>query len=663
MPKPLKFSLAALGGLFALLLGVVIFIVATFDPNTYKPLLIETVMKERQRTLAIPGPIKLTLFPRLGVKVGEVTLSERNSAERFASIESAQVSLVLLPLLKRQVVVDRVTLAGLRARIVRSKDGKLSIDDLTAGGPPRPAEAPAQQASAPFSPPFALDIAGIVLADAEMIFDDRQAPRRLQLSKLSIETGRIAPGVPTPVSLKGRLETDAPKLGADLAAQGRFQLGPAPGRVTLDALEVDLDAKLGTQPLKVRLTGAIEADTETNALNMPRLEIDAKLPNPKDAKAAPLALAAKGTLALKLGDKGRLDAKLAGQFDESRFSATVAMPRLAPAAYTFDAEIDRIDVDRYLGHGSGGSATPAAGAGPDKPLDLSALRDLDASGQLRIGALQALNLKASQVRAGVRAGAGRLTLSPLTAELYQGRLAGSASVSATTPVRVALQQNLEGIAIGPLLKDLSGNDALQGRGNVTLDLGAASSTAAGMMKSLAGSARLELKDGAVRGINVAQVIRSAKSLARGGGAGAPAAAGGSSDGKAAKGDATDFSELSASFRIAQGVARNDDLAAKSPLLRVGGSGDIDLGASRIDYTVRATVVPTLEGQGGAELQALRGQTVPVRLSGPFSAIGWRIDFSAMAKEAAQSKIDEKREALKDDAKRRLGDKLRGLLGK
>jgi AsmA protein len=96
---------------------------------------------------------------------------------------------------------------------------------------------------------------------------------------------------------------------------------------------------------------------------------------------------------------------------------------------------------------------------------------------------------------------------------------------------------------------------------------------------------------------------------------------------------------------------------------VGGSGDIDLGASRLDYTVKATVVATLEGQGGAELQALRGQTVPVKLYGPFDAIAWRIDFGAMVKEAAQAKIDEKKEALKEDVKRRLTDRLRGVLGK
>jgi AsmA protein len=228
------------------------------------------------------------------------------------------------------------------------------------------------------------------------------------------------------------------------------------------------------------------------------------------------------------------------------------------------------------------------------------------------------------------------------------------SLAATSPPRLTAQPSLTGVAVGPLLKDLTGSDRLQGRGQVVVDVNAAGATVGAMTKSLAGSARLELRDGAVRGINLAQAIRRAKALTKGG-------SGSDGAGTGAKDEATDFSELTASLRIAGGVARNDDLAAKSPLLRVGGAGDIDLAASRLNYTVKATVVPTLEGQGGPELQALRGQTIPVKLSGPFDAIAWRIDFGAMAKEAAQAKIDEKKEALKEQARRRLGDKLRDVL--
>lgn len=699
MSKALKLSLGVLAGLAALLVGGLVFIVATFDPNAYKPTLVEMVQRDYRRTLAIPGPISLALWPSLGVKVGAVTLSERDSAERFASIESAQVSLAIWPLLNKHVVVDRLAVNGARARIVRGKDGRLNIDDLI--GADKAAAASPTAPSAPSATPegstsFGFDIAGVALADAEITYEDRQAPRRITLSKLSFETGRIAPGSAVPVVLKTRLDADAPKLAGDFSLRSKLRLGPAADRVALEGLEAELETKLDALAAKVKLAGTIEGDTRQQRyaasaftlalegqqgtlplsakLSMPwtldlaaksltaaKLELTGQLPNPRDnttpapaSKSAPLPLSANGSLSVKYGEPGRLDAKLAGQFDQSRFGLTLAMPRLAPAAYTFDAELDRLDLDRYR---NPAPAKPAGGAdkAPEKPLELGVLRELDASGQLRVGALQVMNLKASQLRAGLRAGGGRVAVAPLSAEMYQGQLAGTASLAATNPPRLTAQPSLTGISVGPLLKDLTGSDRLQGRGQVALDVSASGATVGAMTRSLAGSARLELRDGAVRGINLAQAIRRARALAKGG------AGGGDGAGTAAKDEATDFSELTASLRIAGGVARNDDLAAKSPLLRVGGAGDIDLAASRLDYTVKATVVSTLEGQGGAELQALRGQTIPVKLIGPFDAIAWRIDFGAMVKEAAQAKIDEKKEELKDQARRRLGDKLRDVL--
>jgi len=165
-----------------------------------------------------------------------------------------------------------------------------------------------------------------------------------------------------------------------------------------------------------------------------------------------------------------------------------------------------------------------------------------------------------------------------------------------------------------------------------------------------------LRDGAINGINLAAAIRNAKAKL-GQAQGTP------QQGGASALDKTDFTELSASFRIASGIAHNDDLSAKTPLLRLGGSGDINLNTNSLDYTARATVVPSLEGQGGPELQELKGLTIPVRLTGPFNAIGWKIDFGAMVGEATKTKIEEKKAAVEADIKTRLEDKLKGLLGR
>ena len=96
-----------------------------------------------------------------------------------------------------------------------------------------------------------------------------------------------------------------------------------------------------------------------------------------------------------------------------------------------------------------------------------------------------------------------------------------------------------------------------------------------------------MRDGAIKGINLAESARNAK-----------AALGG----KQAKADATqktDFSEMSASFKITNGVAHNDDLKVKAPLLRLGGAGNLDIGNNTIDYVAKATLVATAKGQGGA----------------------------------------------------------------
>ncbi|ODV11333.1 MAG: hypothetical protein ABT20_06000 [Rubrivivax sp. SCN 70-15] len=408
-----------------------------------------------------------------------------------------------------------------------------------------------------------------------------------------------------------------------------------------------LGGQQGGSPIEGTLTSPWTLDLKALTLALPRIVADLTLPNPKGGT---LAFGAQGSASVDLG-RHALDARLNGKLDESRFDAKLGMSRFTPPAIGFDLGIDRVDLDRYRA-----ATTPAPG-GPaaQTPLDLSALKDLDARGSLRVGALQVAGVKLSQLRVDLRAAGGRVELDPLAAELYQGRVAGRVALVAAKAPRVTVQQKLSNVAVGPLLKDAFGKDLLEGRGNVALDVSTQSGSVGAMLKALSGSARIELRDGSVRGFNIAQAIRSAKARL--------GTAAGEHAGTGSAAESTDFSELSGSFAIVKGVAHNDDLLAKSPLLRITGNGDVDLGQGRVDYLVKATVVDTLQGQGGPELQSLRGQTVPVRLSGPFSAIGYRIDFAGLLQEMAKKKLDTKAEDLKAKAQQQLGDKLKGLFGK
>jgi len=150
-----------------------------------------------------------------------------------------------------------------------------------------------------------------------------------------------------------------------------------------------------------------------------------------------------------------------------------------------------------------------------------------------------------------------------------------------------------------------------------------------LKRSLSGAAKVRLRDGAIKGIDIAELLRKAR-----------AAAGRQSGQAADSKERTDFSELSASFSIKNGVAHNEDLDVKSPLLRIGGSGDIDIGRSAINYVVRASVVGTTS------------LTVPVKLAGPLDAMKYEVDYRAVAGDLAKSKVGDK-----------VRDRLKGLLGR
>jgi AsmA protein len=315
---------------------------------------------------------------------------------------------------------------------------------------------------------------------------------------------------------------------------------------------------------------------------------------------------------------------------------------LAPESIRFDLALDRLNLDAYLGPAAAAGSGAQAGA-VEAPIDLSALKGLNLKGRLKIGELVVSNVKLEKVDVGTQASGGRVQINPLAASLYQGSLTGNASVNANTH-QLALKAQLDGVAIGPLLRDALKNDLLEGRGNIALDVQTGGATVSAMKKALSGSASLALQDGALKGVNLDSAIRKARSLA----GSKPA------EQKADRTERTDFAELGASFVIKNGVAHNEDLSAKSPLLRLSGSGDVNIGANSIDYVAKASLVGSSGGQGGKEAAELRGVTVPVKITGPLDAPRFRVDLGATVGEAVKQRAGEK-------LKERAQDRLKGLL--
>ena len=375
-----------------------------------------------------------------------------------------------------------------------------------------------------------------------------------------------------------------------------------------------------------------------------------------------MKLVASGSAVAELNPHN-IKASLRGKLDESRFDATLGRAGFSPTAYTFDISVDKLDADRYRVR-TPADAKAASGkdnSGPagklDEPMDLSALSQLQASGHLRVGSFKAQNIQLANLQLSLKAGGGRFDIEPLTASLYGGSMNGSLGMVIAAPVKFSVRQSLSGINLGPLLNDAIGKDPVEGRGNVMLDVTTEGSLVAQLKRNLNGKLRIELRDGAVKGFDIGQAIRSARNRV-----GALRGDALAQVGTGTVAERSDFSELKGRFRIVRGVARSEDLWGKSPLLRVAGSGNVDIGEDRLDFLIKATIVPTLQGQGGLELQALKGLTVPIRLSGPFSSIGYQVDFSGMTESLVRKHLDKQKEMVKSRLELQLREQLRKLFG-
>ena len=949
MKKFLKYGLYGIGGLIALVLIAVGIIATTFNPNDYKQKIIDLVQEKKERTLKLDGDIKLAFWPKIGADLGKVSLSEHKNSQEFASVNSVKVSLALLPLLKKELVVDTVYIDGAQANIIKYKDGSTNFDDLMSKDEE--------------SQDIKFDIDGVHITNSALSYSDEGIGAKYNISKFNLKSGHIALAEPVDVTTDFIVNSNQPAITANANLKGNFLVDTATKHYVAKGLDAAIKGDMfGGKSVDVTLSGDVDAKPETHEILVDSLKLvgsgqfnDAKmsidLSAPKldaqkdevtskkatvslshekagdtfkanielaDIKGSPKALESSGitvdisgvqgkrTISGKFsspfngnleslifdlpklagnldvkdpslpngGMKGNFDlsahtdiknalsnskfnlnideTKLVGDIavsnftkpsikfnlnadklnlnkllaksnssdkssqtdkkssgkpadlsalknllldgklnvgsiqyekfqisglnvaikadgekltlsgldvkvDDSKIKGSLGISQFSRPLYTFNLDIDQLDVDRYAST----SSTPNKPSSTNKPIDLSALKALNADGNLRIGSLKygktkasniridlkadgqkvslnplsakidesqvnaslgisrfndpiysfnvsvdkldadkyftkssnetksggdapidlsalkkfnasgeakigwlkLANVKSENVNLGLKLESGVATLSPFSANLYQGSMSGILKVDARATPSISFKQNIKNVSIGPLLVDSINNDMLSGKGTVNVDVTTTGSTVGSLKKALSGTSSLSLADGALKGVDIAGSVRELKNKVN-----ILKAKENVADSK----KKTDFSELTASFTIKNGVAHNEDLAMKAPILRLAkgdSRGDIDIGNQTINYLAKPTIVKTLKGQEGADLDALSGFAIPLKITGTFSNPKYGMDFSGIGTALAKSNLLDKVGGEKGAAVKDLlggGDKteaIKGLLGK
>jgi len=153
----------------ALLVAAVFILPSLIPASVYKDKITDQVSSALGRDVQIAGDVKLSVFPALMAKADLVTIGNVDGFgdQAFATMDSLNAQVKLMPLFKKQVEIKSFTLVNPEISLEKTKDGQ--VNWVFGDAPPKPVQ---QQESA-------------------FTRDGRYTELQIALGKFSLENGRI----------------------------------------------------------------------------------------------------------------------------------------------------------------------------------------------------------------------------------------------------------------------------------------------------------------------------------------------------------------------------------------------------------------------------------------------------------------------------------------
>lgn len=681
--------------LIAIAIGVFL---ATFDANQYKEDLSALVQQQTGRELTFSGDISLTLYPRLGMQLGRMEFANAKGfgAAPFFQVDQVSVFVDIPSLLKMQPEIAELVFDGAALDLQKNSAGVTNWDDLIArfASDEAPAEAVEEQQqeaqdeaeTESAEADEALQIQGVFkglrITNLRASWHDQQAGQRYELNRLDLLTSEIRPNEPFDLSLQVKASS-----GTDLQAAINFNSTVLFDleRMYLSLTQMVLDteasgALLPVEQAKARLIGKVGFDLNLQQLSVNGFALEA---NTNGGLMQTIQAGVSGEISMNLANQnlnigvlevsatatdpslplGEVRAQITAQelrarlaqnqvdlqgftvaINDQKISGNITANDFTVPDVEFALRSESFDVDKILGEPQPAPETPpeaeaeVESAPPEDveiALPLELLRSLKIKGSLDMQAVEALNIRLQNFKLGLNANGGIIDLQPLAMDLYGGRFDADIQLDARGDApNYQLRTELNNFQVGDFLTDFMDLDLISGATELEMQARTGGNWLSELKQNLNGNLRMVFRNGAVKGFNLRYLIDKAKSKF-----------GGPEPDEALQ--QTDFTALSLSGAIRDGVFFSDDLELLSPLIRVGGEGQVDLVQNTLDYTVKAKVVGSLTGQDGGSINQLGGLLIPVNISGPFTGPKIDILLDELMKERARQELEAQKARIKE----------------
>ncbi len=653
MKNPLKYALIGIGSVF--ILGSVTLLALPYFINVdkYKPKIEELVAEKTGYPLSLGGDVNLSFFPWAGITFEDLSLGnpEGFNEKSFIKVKRFKTGLKLLPLLSGNVEISTFIVEEPEIILEKSKDGQWNWEGLTKkkGSPSDKKEvvqsAPKEttgESTATSLPIKSISVGEFSITDGKVLLVDNQMNTKRELSDFTLLLSDISFEKPIGITSSWLFDGKPFSINGTVGPVGKNP-GSDPLAFGFDIGALDL--------IKTTITGRLE-----NAMSSPSYDLKVTVASfsPKEAAkklgvdfpvltSDPSAIT---NLSIDSELKGSATS-LAGSktfitLDDSVIELTAKAQNFTQPDLDISININKMNLDRYLPPAPKEEATQdkqtqgvevaakegvAVDAEPRKDgttvqvtkekIDYTPLRQL-------VLVLKA-NLKNISVHGGnidaisldVTGRDGIFTINSADLNLYEGSIATSGQVSFEKDApEIHVKNETKGLQVGPLLRDFANKDILEGSAKIIADIQFSGDQPDVIKKSLDGKGSFMFEDGAIIGLDLAQLARQIKS--------------GFTLEKQGERPKTDFAELVVPFTLTKGLFNTEGTVLKSPFIRVVANGNANLVTETINMKVKPKVIGSMKGQGDSEDRS--GIAIPIIVTGTFQKPEFSPDLEGMIKD-------------------------------
>jgi len=594
-----KVVIIVLGSVVGIFAAAIIYISVLINPNDYKPEIIQQVKINSGGEMLIDGDIGWRFFPNIGVTLGHTQINNPNGfpEQPLVQFDDAQVDLAFWPLLSKKIKVGLISIKGLSLYLHTRKDGLTNLQAMQDAAQKTTAINETKPAATSQSSIDDLAIEGIQVVDAKVIIVNLAVnlatPSKQSIEAINFTLGKLE--LDKVVALSFSAAVDTGEISALITSKGQIKITKDFSRFDFIDLATEITAKGDSLPGKKvvinnQASGYFDVTKQFASVNPVSISL--------------LGIDINGKLSAQLGAVPNID---------------------------YELKIGDVDLDALLPK----TEEEVIAEKSEQAIDLSWMKDFNLKGLVSIKSVKASNLTISNINLPLELKDAQLKLTALKAELYEGDILSNVMLDGRKSIAsFSVNAKLNNVKALPLVKDLMDKELISGTANLSVEMNGNGLDDLSIRKNTKGKGRFTFTDGAVQGVNVAELIRS--TYARIKGQTLPP-----SDAPAQ----TDFASFTGSFNLDNGVVDNSDLSLLSPLLRISGNGQANIIDETVNYHLNTAIVGTLNGQGGEPIEDLKSLSIPLKIKGAMADPSISLDmnklFNSQLKEKAKDKVKNK----------------------